>query len=346
MNQFKKTGMTLKAAQINSMDKLQKTEIISVELKNTKTFKSNKEGIPKEIHILPLGKYEYEGRKIYVNNEVCSEIIKNFKHFKLPIVVDYEHQSENSITNGKPAPALGWINDLALKHNGIWGKLESWTPMGIELIKNKAYRFISPVLVFNGKHYKTGENLNVYLKSAALTNVPFFKNLESLFTEPKSQEKGAPENTNNSKEVSMEKKQNPEEEIQELKEEALRQRRVIEEKEDELKKLTEEVNLLKSEKKKSEMKMKCSEALQNSNSELNDVLAQIGVLDEKLLEKLLLNLKRTEILKGRDNSPVQLPEISRRNETGFMLESQENLKNFIQNPESLKTYYSQLVQNQ
>ncbi|MFK3690408.1 phage protease [Agrobacterium tumefaciens] len=81
------------------------------------------------------------------------------------ILVDYEHQSRNTLENGKPAPAAGWIKEVEARPDGLYGRVE-WTATAANAIKAKEYRYISPVYF----HTKAGEVLA--LQTVALTNVP------------------------------------------------------------------------------------------------------------------------------------------------------------------------------
>ena len=58
------------------------------------------------------------------------------------MVVDYDHQSE--FAKGSQAPAAGWIKDLEVRQSSIWAQIE-WTPSGLNRLKDRQYRYISPV---------------------------------------------------------------------------------------------------------------------------------------------------------------------------------------------------------
>lgn len=98
----------------------------------------------------------------------------NFDDRKVEIVVDYEHQS----LYGCEAPAAGWISDVyTSKDNAeLWGKIK-WTKKAYEYIKNKEYRYLSPVFNFYALDQKSGANIGVRLESVALTNTPFLDEL-------------------------------------------------------------------------------------------------------------------------------------------------------------------------
>jgi phage I-like protein len=96
-------------------------------------------------------------------------VIKDFNSKGRDVVIDYEHQT----LNGGQAPAAGWISALEKKTDGLYATVKGWTARAAEYIKNKEYRFISPVLrIINGAP--------VALHSVALTNQPALHDLPAL----------------------------------------------------------------------------------------------------------------------------------------------------------------------
>lgn len=83
----------------------------------------------------------------------------------LDLMVDYNHQSEHSARNGRPAPAAGWISELEARPEGIFGKVK-WTERGESAVKSREFRYISPV--FN--HDSQGRIKRIV--SCSLTNTP------------------------------------------------------------------------------------------------------------------------------------------------------------------------------
>jgi phage I-like protein len=92
---------------------------------------------------------------------------------ELPLLVDWEHQSESFFGSTK---AAGWVEEIYVQDEGaslarfpragIWGKA-AWTPQGHDDVKTKTYRFLSPVLVLDAETRDVQE-----LVSVALTNRP------------------------------------------------------------------------------------------------------------------------------------------------------------------------------
>ncbi|MAM13849.1 MAG: hypothetical protein CML23_26025 [Rhizobiaceae bacterium] len=124
------------------------------------------------VHLVPAGEFSgIDGRGPYRLDDPEGVINGTRQLFgQRQIVIDYEHQAENSQKNGKPAPAAGWIVGLQARENGIWGLVE-WTDTAAAHIAKREYRYISPVFY----HTKTG--VVTRRRNAALTNSP---NLDQL----------------------------------------------------------------------------------------------------------------------------------------------------------------------
>ncbi len=123
-----------------------------------------------EIKILPLGLVKSQKGEFVVDNESLKLMKNHFKSRGLDIVVDYEHQT----LNGGQAPAGGWIKDFYIKKNCIVAKVE-WTEKAKEYIKNKEYRYLSPVI-----QVRKNDKKAVVLHSVALTNTPAIDNMYTI----------------------------------------------------------------------------------------------------------------------------------------------------------------------
>ena len=99
-------------------------------------------GVPSEIKILPLGRVHSQKGDFTVDDESVELIRKQFKDRKLDLVIDYEHQTLADVQ----APAGGWIKDIYKGDDALIAKVE-WTPKATEYLKNKEYRYLSPVVM-------------------------------------------------------------------------------------------------------------------------------------------------------------------------------------------------------
>ena len=120
------------------------------------------DGVPEEIKILPLGHVHSQKGDFEVDDESVKLIVEQFKKRNVDLVVDYEHQTLKDVQ----APAGGWIEDIYKGRDAVMAKVK-WTDRAKEYLKNREYRYISPVVMVRKKDRKAAA-----LHSAALTNTP------------------------------------------------------------------------------------------------------------------------------------------------------------------------------
>lgn len=103
---------------------------------------------------------------------IVSDISKVVASSRVPCLVDWEHESE--MWRGS-SEAAGWIEEWTIEpaasggrfpRAGIWGRVD-WTPDGGKDVQDKAYRFLSPVVLLDPE---TRDALEI--ASVALTNCP------------------------------------------------------------------------------------------------------------------------------------------------------------------------------
>lgn len=128
------------------------------------------EGVPEEVKILPLGLVKSQKGDFMVDDESVQLIIEHFKDRRLDLVIDYEHQTLKDIQ----APAGGWITDIRKGEDAIVAKVK-WTDKAAEYLKNKEYRYLSPVVMVGKKDRKARE-----IHSVALTNTPAIDGMFAL----------------------------------------------------------------------------------------------------------------------------------------------------------------------
>ncbi len=128
--------------------------------------------LPEWIRLLPLGEVELADERppFVVDRESLLTMVAAFEARGVDLVVDYEHQS----LKGERAPAAGWIKELKAKEDGLWARVE-WTGQAREYLKNREYRYFSPVLQLDPETRRPEAILQV-----ALTNVPAMKGLAPL----------------------------------------------------------------------------------------------------------------------------------------------------------------------
>lgn len=151
------------------------------------------DGVPDEIDVLSEGTYKaYVGpdgvsREFTITAAHIDACLANLQERKQlnpsrDIVIDYEHQT----LKGGEAPAAGWMQDFStIMRDGkkvLRAKLRTWTDKAKQYIANKEYRYISPVFALNAVDKKSGNKVACLLYNAALTNEPFFDELQPIIS--------------------------------------------------------------------------------------------------------------------------------------------------------------------
>lgn len=106
-------------------------------------------GAPEWVHLLPLGRFSgRDGRGPYELRDQAHarQVIADTRayHQRADIPVDYDHQLIWVRQNGRPAIAAGWVKELEVRDDGIWGRVE-WTEAAAQHIAQREYRYLSPV---------------------------------------------------------------------------------------------------------------------------------------------------------------------------------------------------------
>lgn len=125
---------------------------------------------PSRIKIIPCwGEVQSASGDFILDRQAADEIIAAFRQAGLPLPIDAEHTTvggEFASPSGD-APARGWINSLeAVEGDGLYAEVE-WTQQGEQFIRNKEYRYLSPVTFV-----RKSDRRVIELHSVALTNKP------------------------------------------------------------------------------------------------------------------------------------------------------------------------------
>jgi len=111
-----------------------------------------------------------------INGAIAQNLINEIHRQQDDVLIDYEHQTLETAKNGKPSPAAGWFKHLQwVEGKGLFALGVEWTENAKNYIKNKEYRYISPVFTYNNQ---SGEITS--LKMAALVNYPAVDGMVSV----------------------------------------------------------------------------------------------------------------------------------------------------------------------
>ncbi|HZO81131.1 MAG TPA: phage protease [Candidatus Binataceae bacterium] len=122
---------------------------------------------PEWVMLIPTGEFSgRDGRGPFRLSDPAAVIAAtNELAMAAGLPIDYDHATDFAAPKGRPAPAAGWICELAAREGALWGRVE-WTPHGAMAIASREYRYISPVFQY------TAEGEVMRLLRAGLTNNP------------------------------------------------------------------------------------------------------------------------------------------------------------------------------
>jgi phage I-like protein len=125
------------------------------------------EAPPQWVELLPVGEFQgRDGRGPFrVSDPEAVIAATRTLRMEAGIPIDYDHAIDFGAPSGAPAPAAGWIRELAVRGGSIWGRVQ-WTEHGARAICTREYRYLSPVFQFS----PDGEVVRIL--RAGLTNNP------------------------------------------------------------------------------------------------------------------------------------------------------------------------------
>jgi len=130
-----------------------------------------------KIEIMRVGKWDHPlYGEFEITPERLSRFVINFENgVRKAIAIDVEHKSDEG--------AVGWINNLTVDDNDnpqvLFAEVE-WTTEGLSLIRGKKYRFFSPEFADEYEDAASGKEYKDVLIGGAITNRPFFQELEEI----------------------------------------------------------------------------------------------------------------------------------------------------------------------
>lgn len=137
---------------------------------------------PTEFRLMPAGYSKAKDGRPHnlpngwlMNEAAAKKVIANLKSQQDDLLVDYEHQTLYAESNGQPAPAAAWFNQLEWRDDGLYVTGAQWTDAAKTAIEAREYRYISPVMAYDKK---TGEVNSIVM--ASLVNYPAIDGLTDL----------------------------------------------------------------------------------------------------------------------------------------------------------------------
>lgn len=116
--------------------------------------------LPDWIRIAPNGALNCRDGRTYTLDPKA--LVARFNADGVEIPVDLGHAT----VRGNDAPALGWIDQLDARGDGLWGKVREWLEGGRAVLAARTHRYVSPAFHYND------EGAATWLHSVALVAAP------------------------------------------------------------------------------------------------------------------------------------------------------------------------------
>lgn len=128
--------------------------------------------LPKRIQLMPMGTHRPRNGSpalVILSDRAHAEaVVAASVAYRGPnaMVVDYDHQTVRAPAVAGQAKAAGWIGDIVVEDDGIWGVVDDWTAAASQAITDKEYRYVSPYFA----HRPDGRVTRII--NVGLTNTP------------------------------------------------------------------------------------------------------------------------------------------------------------------------------
>lgn len=120
------------------------------------------------IEVLKAGKIH--DRNITITESMLDDFVKNFNEGV------YGTEIQVNLGHNRGGEAAGWVKKLIKEGERLLAEVE-WTPLGIEKITSKQYRFTSSELRFEYNEPNSGKVVKNVFTGVALTNIPAVKGM-------------------------------------------------------------------------------------------------------------------------------------------------------------------------
>lgn len=118
---------------------------------------------PDWIKVAPRGRFTArDGRSFEVDPEA---LVSRFEADGVAVAVDLDHSTAKKTVFGEAAPALGWIEKLQARPDGLYARVD-WLDEGKRVLAARTHRYISPAFP------KTDDGRVTWLHSAGLVATP------------------------------------------------------------------------------------------------------------------------------------------------------------------------------
>lgn len=123
------------------------------------------------IEILRCGKVQ--DRNLTITPAMLDDFVQNFS------TNAYGTELQVNLGHNRDGEAAGWVKKVWKQGDILLAEVE-WTPLGIEKIQSKQFRFTSSELAFEWKHFELKKEVKNVLMGVALTNIPAIKGMKAV----------------------------------------------------------------------------------------------------------------------------------------------------------------------
>jgi phage I-like protein len=129
-----------------------------------------------------VGKKSFEVKPSHIAAAIDYHQQRKSRSPQRDLVIDYEHQT----LKGGEAPAAGWMANLEARDGKLFATGVTWTKKAQKHIEEGEYKYISPVFAFDVVDKVSGKIIPMAVFNAALTNEPFFDELQPIVSKDNS----------------------------------------------------------------------------------------------------------------------------------------------------------------
>lgn len=144
--------------------------------------------LPEYVHLVPIGTWFdiQNNREVALSPAMVRGLYDRARSYEADMWIDWRHASlsNDPAKKREAGKAAAWLerSKLELRADGIWGYVKGWTTAGAADVLAGEYRYLSPLILWEYPHKKTGE-IGPELWNAGLTNSPLLDGIKPLIAE-------------------------------------------------------------------------------------------------------------------------------------------------------------------
>lgn len=126
--------------------------------------------------IVRVGDWKNSYKEFEITEKDLNDFVDNFQKNVLRL---RDHELQVNFSHNSHEKAAGWIYELMVENGVLLAKIR-WTKAGGEAIQNEEFKYFSAEIIFMYRDEETGEKVKNVLLGAALTNIPFVRDMAAV----------------------------------------------------------------------------------------------------------------------------------------------------------------------